>query len=249
MEVWVFHQSYKDVQDNERLCLLTKIETLTDVWGPLWKILRTSCPGQIERLDIGNGSIVPWESRLGSGSPDVRLGEVYCHWIANKKWDSTVVEEHQETLKKKYFHDTDWLLIGAKEHGLIVNKECNLTMARLRDIKSTLDDESALQRPGTNRPRRYADSYALQVQGSILSAVSGASIVTYKRRRGQNMKDALVERWRNTKNRNPGELEAFCGVEVSLCTQNARRRRLLELLNSTTMRKYLKGMRTCISNH
>jgi hypothetical protein len=70
-------------------------------------------------------------------------------------------------------------------------------------------------------------------------------MVTYKRRKGQNIKDTLVERWRNTKNRNPGKLEAFYGVEVSLCTHNARRRRLLELLNSTTMRKYLKGMRKC----
>jgi hypothetical protein len=38
------------------------------------------------------------------------------------------------------------------------------------------------------------------------------------------MKDTLVEQWRNTKNQNPGELEAFYGVEVSLCTYNARRR-------------------------
>jgi hypothetical protein len=58
--------------------------------------------------------------------------------------------------------DTDKLLIGAKEHGLLFNRECNLTVACLRDIKSKLHDESALQRPGTDRPRRCADSYALQ---------------------------------------------------------------------------------------
>ena len=240
MDVWVFHQGH-DAQGDERVFLSTDIETLTDVWGPLWKILRTSSHGRIERLDIGNGSIVPWASRLDSGPPKLQNGEVYCHWISSKTWNSEVVEEYQAGLERKYFLDTDRLLIGAKEHGLLVNRECKLTVACLRDIKSTLHDESALQRPGTDRPRRYADSYALQVQGSVLSAVSGAGMVTYKRRNGQNMKDTLVERWRHSKNPNPGELESFCGVEVSLCTQNARRRRLLELLNSTTMRKYLKG--------
>jgi hypothetical protein len=59
MEVWVFHQNQIDIEDDTRLCLLTDIETLTDIWGPSWKILRKSSPGQIERLDIGNGSIVP----------------------------------------------------------------------------------------------------------------------------------------------------------------------------------------------
>ena len=242
MEVWVFHQSQYDTQDDTRLYLSTDIETLTDIWGPLWKNLRKSNPGQIERLDIGNGSIVPWASHPNLNSPDIHLGEVYCHWIPIKNWNSKEIEDHQKGLERKYFQDTDRLLIGAKKHGLLVNRECILTVACLRDIKSALHDECALQRPGTDRPRRYTDSYALQVQGSVVSALSGAAMVTYKRRKGQNMKDTLVERWRNIRNRNPGELEAFYGIEVSLCTQNARRRRLLELLNSTTMRKYLKGM-------
>jgi hypothetical protein len=249
MHIWVFHQGH-EVQLDQRLCLSADIETLTDVWGPSWKILRTSSPGHIERLDIGNGSIMPWASDpdldLDLGAPNPDAGEVYCHWIPRKKWNSEFIKQHQAGLERKHFLDTDRLLIGARERGLLVNNDCKLTVACLRNIKSTLLDESALQRPGTDRPRRYVDSYALQVQGSILSAVSGAATVTYKRRNGQNMKDTLVERWRNTKNRNPGELEAFCGIEVSLCTQNARRRRLLDLLNSTTMRKYLKGKRSSL---
>jgi hypothetical protein len=108
------------------------------------------------------------------------------------------IEDHQKGLERKYFLDPNKLLIGAKEHNLLLNREYNLTVACLRDIKSKLHDESALQRPRTDRPRRYADSYALQVHSSVLSAVSGAAMVTYKRRNGQNMKDTLVERWRNT---------------------------------------------------
>ncbi|CAG8978922.1 hypothetical protein HYALB_00005259 [Hymenoscyphus albidus] len=66
-------------------------------------------------------------------------------------------------------------------------------------------------------------------------------IVTYKRRGGHTMKDALVERWRHNF-RNPMDLEAFSGVEISLCTGNARRRRLLHLLGSPTIRNYLHGI-------
>ncbi|PMD24404.1 hypothetical protein NA56DRAFT_566558 [Hyaloscypha hepaticicola] len=54
-------------------------------------------------------------------------------------------------------------------------------------------------------------------------------------------KSALVERWRN-KRGVPGQLENFSGLEVSLCTQNARRVRLLSLLGSNTMRHYLHSL-------
>jgi len=117
IDVWVFHQRH-DAQGDELLCLSTDIETLTDIWGPLWKILRTSSSGYIERLDIGNGSIVPWASQQDSGCPNLQNGEVYCHWISNKTWNSQLVEGHQAGLKRRYFLDTDRLLIGAKEHGL-----------------------------------------------------------------------------------------------------------------------------------
>jgi hypothetical protein len=64
--------------------------------------------------------------------------------------------------------------------------------------------------------------------------------VTCKRRAGFNMKDTLVERWRNGL-RNIADLESFSGVEVSLCTRNAGRRRLWQILGSPTMYSFLKG--------
>jgi hypothetical protein len=123
MEVWVFHQSENGARDDAQLCLSTDIETLTDIWGPSWKILRKSSPGQIKRLDIGNGSIVPWAFHSHLNSPDIRPGEVYCHWTPLKKWNSKNIEDHQIYLERNYFLDSDRLLIGAKEHGLLVNKE------------------------------------------------------------------------------------------------------------------------------
>ncbi|OCL08922.1 hypothetical protein AOQ84DRAFT_317685, partial [Glonium stellatum] len=55
------------------------------------------------------------------------------------------------------------------------------------------------------------------------------------------MKDALIERWRNGIHK-VQELEIWGGVEVSLCTQNARRRTLRHLLGSASMRNYLRGI-------
>jgi hypothetical protein len=64
--------------------------------------------------------------------------------------------------------------------------------------------------------------------------VSVADAMTYKRRAGQSMKDVLVERWRNGV-RNISDLEIYGGVEVSLCTRNARRRRIRQILATQTM--------------
>lgn len=73
-----------------------------------------------------------------------------------------------------------------------------------------------------------------------MGIISAAGTVTYKRRSGQTMKDALIERWNHNRH-NPMDLEAFSGVEISLCTRNARKRRLPHLLGSPTMYYYLRG--------
>jgi hypothetical protein len=55
------------------------------------------------------------------------------------------------------------------------------------------------------------------------------------------MKDTLVESWRN-RTRDISQLENFGGLKVSLCTRNAIRARLREVLCSSIMRKYLKSI-------
>ena len=52
------------------------------------------------------------------------------------------------------------------------------------------------------------------------------------------MKDALIVFWRHG-DRNSSDLEGYLEVKVSLCTRNARRRSLLHILASSTMRNYL----------
>lgn len=130
---------------------------------------------------------------------------------------------------------------AASDFGLVHNTNCVPSTERLLSIKTNLEQQGALRPPNTFRSRRYIDSHAVQVQGSAMGFLSASGTVTYKRQRGQTMKGALVERWKHNL-RNPMDLEAFSGVEVSLCTRNARRRRLLHLLGSPTMHNYLGGI-------
>lgn len=235
---WVFHQNaFRD--DNEPLHLSTSIESLTDLWGPSWKIIGEH--GSIQQYDIGNGSIVPWSENAEYHSiySATNPSEVYCHWISSKDWNEQLIEENQSGLPRKYFLETDTLLIGANtEFGLNINQDCTSSPERLSRMKTQLFDQGALRIPRTFRDKRYIDSHAMQVSGTALGIISGTGIVTYKRRVGHTMKDALVERWRHNL-RSPLDLEAFSGVEVSFCTRNARRRRLMHLLGSNTMRNYL----------
>ena len=244
-EVWVFHSRTDDL-NKQRLYLSTDVETLADLWGPLWKTVRSSEPGRIHEYNVGNGCIVPWnlgcDDKSLPSNLSVNSSEVFCHWISFRQRKPEDIEFHQRNLTKRYFDSTDSLLIGARpEIGLQVNRAYIPTLSRLAHLKTKFRERGALRHPRTQRSKRYKDSHAVQVQGSAMGLVSIADTITYKRRVGFSMKDALLERWRNG-TRNPLELEAFSGVEISLCTLNARRRRLLQLLNSRTLRKYLKGI-------
>ena len=242
-EPWVFHQDFCNL-GSQRLCLSTTINALSDIWGPAWNIVRDSEPGRIQQVDVGSGTIVPWlvTQQHGSNKIEVRPGEIFCHWMSLKDWNMVDIDEYQVHVKRSYLVESDTLLIGAThDSGLVLNNNCIPSAERLLGIKSKMNQQGALRHPNTARARRYIESHAVQVQGSAMGFLAASGIVTYKRQKGQNMKEALVERWRHGL-RNPMDLEAFSGVEISLCTQNARRRRLLHLLGSLTMHNYLRGI-------
>lgn len=244
-EVWVFHPDSANTA-NENMLLSTGAEILADIWGPMWRSTRASDPEHIYEYNIGNGSIMLWPRNDAIDPLPMRtpsnFQEVFCHWVSSRDWDSDELKSEQAGLTKQHFDGSETLLIGADvNNGLRVNDQCIPSVARLAQLKKRFREIGALQTPRTHKSRRFKDSHAVQVQGSAMGFVSVAGTVTYKRREGHTMKDALVERWRNGA-RNIVELEAFSGVEVSLCTRNARRRRLLHLLGSHSMRKYLKSI-------
>jgi hypothetical protein len=240
---WIF---LRDSDDNteERLLLSTDIETLTDIWGPSWKVIDNSDPTRIRQYDIGNGAVVLWplDASDTASSPTPESSEVFCHWVSFKKWDTVEVERTQSSLPRKHFVESDTLLIGAPtDTGLIVNRTCTPSLETLSRIKTKLKNQGALRTPSTSKPKRYVDSQTVQISGSVMGVITSGAAMNCKLRDGNTAKDALYEFWSHKK-RNPMYLEAFSGVEVSLCTQNARRRRLLHILGSQTMRNYLRGI-------
>ena len=239
--VWVFQLSSNfHRNDDTRLFLATDIQSLADIWGPVWKSTRDSAPTEIHEYNVGNGVIVPWhQTSTGYQLPAKTVTEVFCHWIPSIDCNTKCIEDGQTGVLRKFFRDTDRLLIGADVgNGLRLIDDCQASMDLVKD---GLRRKGALRVPRTSKSRRYQDAHAVQIQGSAMGFVSIADTVTYKRRKGHSMKDTLVERWRFGP-RNPVDLEAYSGVEVSLCTKNARRRRLLHLLDSQTMRNYLKDI-------
>lgn len=244
-DVWVFHAGAVITSD-QRLYLSTDADTLADIWGPMWKTKSDPSAREVSRYNIGNGFIVPW-SRNSLTDPEPRshaVGqmEVFCHWIPSRNWDETLVSQHQLNLLSKQFLETDMLLIGAGvKNKLVVNDDCHMSLDKKLKIKESWKNKRNLRHIGTRKPRREKDSQSYQVQASAMGFVTVGSTVSYKRSDGFDMKDALIERWRNG-TRKIQELEVWGGVEVSLCTQNARRRTLRHLLGCSGMRNYLRGI-------
>jgi hypothetical protein len=241
--VWVF-QNATTGPTSERLYLSTDVATLADIWGPLWKTKPDEHSRNIFRYDIGSGFIVPWNRKAESDPDPCPNGEggmeVFCHWISSRDWDDDYVEQHQTEVLSKAFLESDRLLIGAGVRDrLAVNSQCDMSMERKLKIKQELKNAGNLRHRGTCHPHQEKGSQAFQVQASAAGFATLGTTIEYKRTEGFNIKDALLQRWRNGA-RNVKYLEMWGGVEVSLCTKNARRIQLLHVLRSRVLRRYLK---------
>jgi hypothetical protein len=203
----------------------------------------------MQTYSIGNRFIVPWSGASKCTSPSCSIIEdeedlnekgVLCLWISSKDWDTGHVALHQAHIND-FFTAGDKLLIGASSR-LGVNLKCAPGLNDLVRIKCMLDNQHTIRPSDVMAPRRYVDSQETQLQASIFTLVTVGGTITYKRQTGLTMKDVLVERWRNKKDRNPGDLEAFGGIQVSLCTGNAIRTRILDILRSRTIENYLNSV-------
>lgn len=137
------------------------------------------------------------------------------------------------------FKTTDLLLIGA-DSGLPFHdrqtvdprmkwKACHCST---ENIKQQLKEAGRLDRIITSRAYRHTDSQ----QASLIVGSHGfqaGRARTFKDNREESLKTRFLDEWENQPDsREPRELENYWGVTVSLCTGNARRVRLVEILGS-----------------
>ena len=230
-QVWVFHygeDALKSSLEDTRLCLSTTIEAFADIWGPVWKTMsKNGDENLVLRYNVGLGVIVSWSSH----SPKVLQGEVLCHWASSVD----VIAETAAINVKSHPR----LVIGGPGVRITANETCK---SSINSLIESLQSQGCLRPCGTAKARRYKDSEGVQIQIGHFGLQVGYQ-ATYKYRPGTTWKERIIERWKmEPDKRNPRLLEYKCGVEVSLCTLNTRRRRLLHVLASKTMRCYLSSM-------
>lgn len=203
--------------------LRTTIVDLARIWGPVWKAPepQIESPWILYRLPGGY---------IGSGDIQAlaKADEIPTHF------STTLDSSFREYLPDDFsLLSLPYLLIG---HGLpralVVRKSCQTTLERGLD-------GMALQSVGTLKPFKYKDSSAFHI--AVGHAGTQASWTTQiKTNPGILMKRSILDRWKfEPKFRNPRLLLLWYGLEVSLCTRNARRCRLVDVIRSRSMIRYL----------
>ena len=134
------------------------------------------------------------------------------------------------------FSGNEKLLVGAGSPKLVWNK-CHCSVHR---ITHRLKEKQHLHFLKTSKLFQYVDSKNLSMVAGSHGLTLGAN-VTIKTQNGRSWKDVLLEVWGNQPDaRHPRTLESFWGVMISLCTFNAKRVRLTELLGTDSIRILLK---------
>jgi len=138
------------------------------------------------------------------------------------------------------------LLVGAPvnsylaKHDFFENPKCKFSLSSARE---KLLDAGRLRALGVSQPRKFNDSTQYQLQVGY-GGINGSVTRQYKRVPGQSLKNVLFELWAMEPDlREPKMLNDLYGIKVSMCTQNALRTSLSQLLSLNCMRSYLSNFK------
>lgn len=246
--VWVLHCIRKEELATKltslresRLALATHADTLADIWGPM-SVTRdlnqdNTCAKNILSYHLGNGRILPWDSKQGG---ILHEGEVYCHWDLDDR------PADQLKNKARRLSDSEILVIGSRAAHL-PNSECVVESSMIKQKFVDADRLDGL--PGTRSTEFLLDTQTVQAGVGIAAKLLTTTLAlgqSYKRKEGTgtSYKDSLLASW------NPGGtpdlpcLDLLYGVEISSCTENARRVSLSGIMVSNQMRRFFtRGQR------
>ena len=135
------------------------------------------------------------------------------------------------------FSGNERLLIGARTSPKLVWNTCRCSTHK---FTHRLRENQQLHFLETSGLFHYVDSRNISMVAGSRGFALGLN-VNIKTQTGRSWKEVLLEVWENQPDRrNPQVFESFWGVEVSLCTRNARRVRLTELLGTDSIRNLLR---------
>lgn len=259
--VWVMHSPSAVI--NDKLYLSVSLDVFAKIWGPAWAVYDPSEPGDIQEVRIRRGVLEPRLYRSGV-DPPLQNGEKLAHWTSDDlpPNDVSYKESHhlwapnetvqqintisshesvaaQPTVSVLRFRHSDRLLIGARTHSPKLRRRSCRCSPSPAEIEGKLNRKGVIHRLGTCRPYRYCHSQ--QIGGTVGSHATITANHTYMIDPGQSLSQILLTSWENDPHmRHTSELEDYCGLIVSACTFNALRVRYVDLLNTPTMRRYLK---------
>ena len=235
-KVWVFHatsdQAIWTSLEDEPLHLVTDAKTLSDIWGPMWGV-KPSDQSTISSYQLGNGSIIPW-----TAPPDIVILplEVYCHWISDFDRSDTPELSHAS------FSGTEQLLIGAVPK-LRRDSSCSVSHEQRTRLTNRFHMGSRMTVMNATQDTFLLESKTREINAGISKVLSlGIKMSgSFKRQCGQPWVAALIEQWDPAKTGGTSEIfDCLIGVEISACTENARRVSLSRILLSDTMQQFFR---------
>ena len=139
--------------------------------------------------------------------------------------------------KANPFTGQEQLLIGAPTSPKFVRGECRCSV---RMFTHELKETGCLHYLETSKLFRFVDTRNINMIAGSHGFTLGAGI-TIKTQFGRSWKEVLLDVWENEPNaRHPKSLGGFWGIFLSLCTFNAQRVRLVELLSTESVCNLLK---------
>jgi hypothetical protein len=206
----------------KKLSILTQIDVLADVWGPVWgETIDGSDKTAIRKYHVSKGAIYRVED---NGTCPIE-GAVTCHWY---NWIQNYGRRLSDWIGGKQLppiSTKDNLLIGS---SLSENKDCYYT---LDDFETAHSNELNSLGPTPSSWKLDSGTIGLQISAPKFLAIQIQGNV--KRIPETTVKQHIWERWNFAPERaNPVILREFFGIEVSHCTGNAWRITLGHLILS-----------------
>ncbi|KAL8957344.1 MAG: hypothetical protein Q9193_005355 [Seirophora villosa] len=223
-KVWVFDiegegtsMSSQDEETPQPKSLLTRMEDLADIWGPVYTV--PSGAGLVKYYGVSKGVICRVEPRKKTSFD----GAINCHYFSRRSFFRRKASKLLFGGDELEFADNALLLIGARFRE---NRNCQYTRSAFID-----DVGSKMSILGTKESVWKTDSRSLAFG---LSKYVGIMVTgTQKLIPQTTLKQHILDKWTTKPSRsNPGILNQYLGVEISHCTGNARRISLKQLLIS-----------------
>ncbi|VUC33094.1 unnamed protein product [Clonostachys rosea] len=242
-EVWVFEVQSGETSPQQQLgqggakeplSILTTIDALSDIWGPVYaealhQDSSAEKPYRVRKYNVSKGCIRPLSRQSATSD-----GYVKCHWYSwseeQRRRFSTLFSGRS---KEPTMSLDDKLLIGTE---MTVKSDCTFSLTEY-EMNYGNAIYGAGPKPSTWKFDGVAVSLELAAPKFVMLQIKGKA----KRVPETTVKEHAWQKWStNPESANPGILNNYYGVEISNCTGNARRVSLKQIFLMNPIQELLE---------